>query len=49
MVEVMNAAISAINPQKYGLLLARVRPTLIRTEEETSVYIFSQTPYGQGR
>jgi HTH-type transcriptional regulator/antitoxin HigA len=30
----MNAAVSAINPQKYGKLLARVRPTVIRTEEE---------------
>jgi HTH-type transcriptional regulator/antitoxin HigA len=30
----MSAVISAINPQKYGKLLARVRPTVIRTEEE---------------
>ena len=30
----MNVAISTINPQKYGKLLARVRPTLIRTVEE---------------
>lgn len=30
----MNVAVSAINPQKYGKLLARVRPTLIRTEQE---------------
>jgi HTH-type transcriptional regulator/antitoxin HigA len=33
-VEAMNVAISTINPQKYGKLLARVRPTLIRTVEE---------------
>jgi hypothetical protein len=26
--------ISVINPQKYGRLLARVRPTVIRTDEE---------------
>ena len=30
----MSAVISAINPRKYGKLLARVRPTVIRTEEE---------------
>jgi HTH-type transcriptional regulator/antitoxin HigA len=30
----MSAVISAINPQKYGKLLARVRPTVIRNEEE---------------
>lgn len=30
----MSAVISAINPQKYGKLLAKVRPTVIRTEEE---------------
>ncbi len=30
----MSAVLSAINPQKYGRLLARVRPTVIRTEEE---------------
>lgn len=32
----MSAVISAINPQKYGKLLARVRPTVIRTEEENN-------------
>jgi HTH-type transcriptional regulator / antitoxin HigA len=32
----MSALISPINPQKYGKLLARVRPTVIRTEEENS-------------
>ena len=32
----MNAVLSAINPQKYGKLLARVRPTVIRTEEENN-------------
>ena len=32
----MSASISAINPQKYGKLLARVRPTVIRTEEENN-------------
>jgi HTH-type transcriptional regulator/antitoxin HigA len=35
-VEIMSASISAINPQKYGKLLARVRPTVIRTEEENN-------------
>jgi HTH-type transcriptional regulator / antitoxin HigA len=35
-VEIMSAAISAINPKKYGKLLARVRPTVIRTEEENN-------------
>lgn len=30
----MSAELSAINPQKYGKLLAKVRPTVIRTEEE---------------
>lgn len=30
----MAEAVSPIDPQKYGKLLARVRPTLIRTEEE---------------
>ncbi len=32
----MSAVVSAINPQKYGKLLARVRPTVIRTEEENN-------------
>jgi HTH-type transcriptional regulator / antitoxin HigA len=32
--EIMSTAVSTINPQKYGKLLARVRPTVIRTEEE---------------
>jgi HTH-type transcriptional regulator/antitoxin HigA len=32
--ETMNALVSAINQQKYGKLLARVRPMVIRTEEE---------------
>jgi HTH-type transcriptional regulator/antitoxin HigA len=32
----MSAVISAINPQKYGKLLARVQPTVIRTEEENN-------------
>jgi HTH-type transcriptional regulator/antitoxin HigA len=30
----MSTDVSAINPQKYGKLLARVRPAVIRTEEE---------------
>ena len=30
----MSAVISPVNPQKYGKLLARVRPAVIRTEEE---------------
>jgi HTH-type transcriptional regulator/antitoxin HigA len=30
----MNQPISVIDPQKYGQLLARVRPTVIRTEDE---------------
>jgi len=30
----MSAVVSAINPQKYGKLLAKVRPTVIRTEAE---------------
>lgn len=30
----MSTVASAINPQKYGKLLARVRPTVIRTEDE---------------
>jgi HTH-type transcriptional regulator / antitoxin HigA len=30
----MSTVVSAINPQKYGKLLAKVRPTVIRTEEE---------------
>lgn len=30
----MSTVISIINPQKYGKLLARVRPTVIRTEDE---------------
>src|SRR4030088_3236418 len=34
--EVMSAVVSAINPQKYGRLLARVRPAVIRTEEENN-------------
>jgi HTH-type transcriptional regulator/antitoxin HigA len=33
-VEIMSTVVSAINPQKYGKLLARVRPAVIRTEEE---------------
>jgi HTH-type transcriptional regulator/antitoxin HigA len=33
-VEIMSAELSAINPQKYGKLLAKVRPTVIRSEEE---------------
>src|SRR5437016_9396999 len=32
----MNALVSAINPQKYGRLLAQVRPTVIRTEVENN-------------
>lgn len=32
----MTAVISAINPQKYGKLLATVRPTVIRTEAENN-------------
>jgi HTH-type transcriptional regulator/antitoxin HigA len=32
----MNATIAAINPQKYGKLLAKVRPTVIRTEAENN-------------
>jgi HTH-type transcriptional regulator / antitoxin HigA len=32
----MNAVVSAINPQKYGKLLARVRPTVIRSEAENN-------------
>ena len=32
----MSAVIPEINPQKYGKLLARVRPTVIRTEEENN-------------
>jgi HTH-type transcriptional regulator/antitoxin HigA len=32
----MSALISAINPQKYGKLLAKVRPTVIRTEDENN-------------
>lgn len=32
----MSALISAINPQKYGKLLAKVQPTVIRTEEENN-------------
>ena len=32
----MSAVISVINPQKYGKLLARVRPTVIRTEKENN-------------
>src|SRR6267143_2080059 len=32
----MSSVISAINPQKYGKLLARVRPTVIRTEKENN-------------
>ncbi len=32
----MSAVISAINPQNYGKLLARVRPTVIRTEAENN-------------
>jgi HTH-type transcriptional regulator/antitoxin HigA len=32
----MSAVISAINPQKYGKLLAKVRPTVIRTEAENN-------------
>jgi HTH-type transcriptional regulator/antitoxin HigA len=35
-VEIMSAVISAIDPQKYGKLLARVRPTVIRTEAENN-------------
>lgn len=30
----MSTALSTINSQKYGKLLARVRPTVIRSEEE---------------
>ena len=30
----MNEAVSEINPQKYGRLLAKTRPSVIRTEEE---------------
>ena len=30
----MSTVVTAINPQKYGKLLARVRPTVIRTEKE---------------
>jgi HTH-type transcriptional regulator / antitoxin HigA len=30
----MSTVVSAINPQKYGKLLAKVRPTVIRTEAE---------------
>jgi HTH-type transcriptional regulator/antitoxin HigA len=30
----MSTVASTINPQKYGKLLARVRPTVVRTEEE---------------
>lgn len=32
----MSAVIPAINPQKYGKLLARVRPAVIRTEGENN-------------
>src|SRR2546421_8420761 len=32
----MSAVIPEINPQKYGKLLAKVRPTVIRTEEENN-------------
>jgi HTH-type transcriptional regulator / antitoxin HigA len=32
----MSTAVSIINPQKYGKLLAKVRPTVIRTEEENN-------------
>ena len=32
----MSAVISPVNPQKYGKLLARVRPTVIRTEAENN-------------
>jgi HTH-type transcriptional regulator/antitoxin HigA len=32
----MSIDASAINPQKYGRLLARVRPTVIKTEEENN-------------
>jgi HTH-type transcriptional regulator/antitoxin HigA len=35
-VEIMNAVVTAINPQKYGKLLAKVRPTVIRTEAENN-------------
>src|SRR5438128_7645619 len=30
----MSTVVTAINPQKYGKLLDRVRPTVIRTEKE---------------
>lgn len=30
----MSTVVSTINPQKYGKLLARVRPTVIRTKDE---------------
>ena len=30
----MSTVVTAINPQKYGKLLAKVRPTVIRSEEE---------------
>ena len=32
----MNGVVSAINPQKYGKLLAKVRPTVIRNEAENN-------------
>ncbi len=32
--EIMSTVVTAINPQKYGKLLAKVRPTVIRSEEE---------------
>jgi HTH-type transcriptional regulator / antitoxin HigA len=32
----MNAPIAAIDPDRYGKLLAKVRPTVIRTEEENN-------------
>jgi hypothetical protein len=35
-VEIVNAVLSAINPRKYGRLLARVRPTVIRTGGENN-------------
>jgi len=30
----MSTVVTAINPQKYGKLLAKVRPTVIRSEKE---------------